>query len=130
VTGNRPVQRTLRVGGRGTVPGYEFRRFNGEQVAFVNLALSRSVLYPWLRLRALAALGWSHVDDEVVRMRGPLPDSPLATYDTPDTGGLRPSIGGGMSIVYDLVRLDVSKGLNDGIWEWTLSVNPQFRTPL
>jgi len=130
VTGNRPVQRALRFGGRSTVPGYEFRRFNGEQVAFVNLAVSRSVLYPWFRVRALGAVGWSHVDDDVVRMPGPLPGDLPLEYATPDTGGLRPSIGGGISIVYDLVRLEVARGLDGGIWEWTLSVNPQFRAPL
>jgi len=129
VTGNRPIQRTLRFGGRGTVPGYQFRRFNGEQVAFVNLALSRSLFHPWFRLRALGALGWSHVDDDVVRMVGLVPGNPIE-YATPDTGGLRPALGGGVSLVYDLVRLDVARGLDDGIWEWTLSVNPQFRAPL
>lgn len=129
VTGNRPIQRALRFGGRGTVPGYEFRRFNGEQVAFMSLAVSRSVFHPWFRLRALGALGWSHVDDDVVWMAGPLPHVAVE-YFTPDTGGLRPALGGGVSILYDLVRLDVARGLDDGIWEWTLSVNPQFRAPL
>lgn len=130
VTGNRPVQRTLRIGGRGTVPGYEFRRFSGEQVAFVNVAVSRVVLQPWLRMRALAALGWSHVDDDLVRLPGTGGDASPVEYRMPDTGGFRPAVGGGVSIVYDLVRLDVARGLDDGIWEWTLSVNPQFRAPL
>lgn len=117
-TGNPPVQRMLRIGGRGTVPGYAFRRFNGEQVAFVNLALSRSVLHPWLRVRARAALGWSnwsHEDEELL---------------APDSDGLRPALGAGVSILYDLVRLDVARGLDGGVWEWALSVNPQFESPL
>lgn len=129
VTGNEPVQRTLRIGGRGTVPGYESRRFSGEQVAFLNLALSRNVLYPWLRLRALGALGWSHIGDVVVGLRHATSGERL-DWRTPDTGGLRPAVGGGVSVVYDLVRFDVARGLNDGVWEWMLSVNPQFRPPL
>ena len=64
------MQRMLRFGGRGTVPGYEYRRFNGEQVAFVNLALSRSMLPPWLRLRGRVAIGWSnnHFHDSSPKM--------------------------------------------------------------
>ena len=129
VTGNEPVQRTLRIGGRGTVPGYESRRFTGEQVAFLNLALSRNVAYPWLRLRALGALGWSNIGDEVVGLRHATSGEALEWW-TPDTGGLRPAVGGGVSVVYDLVRFDVVRGLDDGVWEWILSVNPQFRSPL
>lgn len=129
VTGNEPVQRTLRIGGRGTVPGYESRRFNGEQVAFINLALSRSVLYPWLRLRALGALGWSNIGDDVAALRHATSGVPLE-WSTPDTGGLRPAVGGGVSVVYDIVRFEVARGLDDGVWEWMLSVNPQFRPPL
>jgi len=129
VTGNVPVQRTLRIGGRGTVPGYESRRFSGEQVAFINLAVSRNLAYPWIRLRALGALGWSHIADETVTLRDASSGALLAWW-TPDTGGLRPAVGGGVSVLYDLVRLDVVRGLERGIWEWILSVNPQFRSPL
>lgn len=129
VTGNEPVQRTLRIGGRGTVPGYEPRRFNGERVAFLNLALSRSVAYPWLRLRALGALGWSDIEDDVVALRDATSGESLVWW-TPDTDGLRPAIGAGVSVIYDLVRFDVARGLDDGVWEWMLSVNPQFRPPL
>ncbi len=131
-TGDPPLQRMLRFGGRGTVPGYEYRRFNGEQVAFLNLALSRSVLHPWIRVRALGALGWSnwsHEDEEIATIDDPRFDEPL-DYETPDSGGLRPALGGGISILYDLVRVDVVRGLDDGVWEWALSVNPQFESPL
>ena len=129
VTGNVPVQRTLRIGGRGTVPGYESRRFNGEQVAFINLAVSRNLSYPWIRVRALGALGWSHIGDDRVALYD-ASSGELLEWRTPDTGGFRPALGGGVSLVYDLVRLDVVRGLEDGVWEWMLSVNPQFRPPL
>lgn len=131
-TGSPPVQRMLRFGGRGTVPGYEYRRFNGEQVAFVNLALSRSMLHPWLRLRGRVAIGWSnwsHGDEETVRLTDPRSVEPFA-LETPDSDGLRPAVGAGLSVLYDLVRLDVARGLDDGVWEWALSVNPQFESPL
>lgn len=131
-TGSPPLQRMLRFGGRGTVPGYEYRQFNGEQVAFVNLALSRSVFHPWLRVRARGALGWSnwsHEDEEVATLSGAESAEPLH-IETPDSGGLRPALGAGVSFLYDLVRFDVTRGLNDGVWEWALSVNPQFESPL
>lgn len=131
-TGSPPIQRMLRFGGRGTVPGYEYRRFSGEQVAFVDLALSRSVLHPWLRVRARGALGWSNWSDEneeIAAVHDPRSAEPLH-FDTPDSGGLRPALGAGVSVLFDLIRLDVTRGLDDGVWEWALSVNPQFESPL
>lgn len=129
VTGNQPVQRSLRIGGRGTVPGYGFRQFNGERAAFVHVAVSRPLLHPLIRLRALGALGWSHAGDEAVMLPAAGAAEPVE-WRTPDTGGLRPSLGGGVSLIYDLVRIDVARGLDDGVWEWAVSVNPQFREPL
>ncbi|HSM08794.1 MAG TPA: hypothetical protein VLA33_07230, partial [Gemmatimonadota bacterium] len=66
---------------------------------------------------------------EVVGLRHATSGEALEWW-TPDTGGLRPAVGGGVSVVYDLVRFDVVRGLDDGVWEWILSVNPQFRSPL
>jgi hypothetical protein len=45
--------------------------------------------------------------------------------------GLVVAVGGGASIIYDLVRLEAVRGFGTGgTWEWIVSVNPQFRAPL
>lgn len=122
VTGDMPPQRLLLIGGRGTIPGFRFRRFAGETAAFARVAVSRTVAHPWLRLRALGAIGWSELDED---------DDSLMQLGFADSDGLQASIGGGVSIAYDLIRVETVRGFGDrGVWEWMLSVNPQFRAPL
>jgi hypothetical protein len=113
VTGAFPIQRTLLIGGRGTLPGYGFRTIEGESAGFANVAVMRTLIYPWLRARAIGAIGWA------------------MSESGPESDRLEAAVGGGVSIVYDLIRVDAVRGLgDDGYWEWIVSVNPQFRAPL
>jgi len=122
LTGDAPPQRLLLIGGRGTIPGFRFRSFAGETTAFTQLALSRSAVHPWLRVRVLGTIGWAKLDED---------DASPAGYGFTDSDGVRASVGGGVSIVYDLIRIETVRGLGEqGVWEWMLSVNPQFRAPL
>lgn len=122
VTGDTPPQRLLLIGGRSTVPGFRFRGFAGETTAFTQLALLRTVVFPWLRVRALGAIGWAVLDEN---------DASLVSFGLKDSDGVQVSVGGGVSIVYDLIRVEAVRGIGDqGVWEWILSVNPQFRAPL
>lgn len=119
VTGSPPPQRLLYVGGRGTIPGYGVRSFAGEQAMFVDGSVSRALIYPWIRLRVLGAVGWANG-----------PETDFERTGLVDSDGLRPSLGGGVGILYDIIRIDAVRGLHGGRWEWMLSVNPQFRSPL
>ena len=121
-TGTLPEQRLLLLGGRGTVPGYEFRPFAGDRAAFANVAISRSLWHPWIRLRGLAAAGWTDL--------GKVGGEAAARFGAIATGNVRTSLGVGLSLFYDLVRLDAARGLDDGEWEWMVSVTPAFRVPL
>ncbi len=121
-TGTLPEQRLLLLGGRGTVHGYEFRSFAGDVAAFASVAVSRSLWQPWVRVRGLGAAGWTGL--------GEAGESAALRLETPATGNVRTSLGVGLSLFYDLVRLDVARGLSDGSWEWMASVSPGFRAPL
>jgi hypothetical protein len=121
-TGELPEQRLLLLGGRGTIPGYEFRPFAGDAAAFLTGALSRSVWFPWIRVRGIAAAGWSGL--------GSPGSEAAARFGSEATGNVRTSLGAGLGLFYDLVRLDVVRGLADGDWEWMVSVTPAFRAPL
>jgi len=121
-TGTLPEQRLLLLGGRGTVPGYEFRPFAGDVAIFANLAISRTVWHPWIRLRGLAAAGWTDL--------GRVGGGAAERFGAVATGNVRTSLGVGLSLFYDLVRLDAARGLDDGEWEWMVSVTPAFRVPL
>ncbi len=120
--GTLPAQRLFLLGGRGTVPGYEFRPFAGDVAAFADVAVSRTLAYPWLRVRVLGAAGWTNLGD-------PGRDA-AARFGAVQTGEARASLGAGLSLFYDLVRFDAARGLRDGRWEWMLSVSPAFRAPL
>lgn len=121
-SGSLPEQRLLLLGGRGTVPGFEFRAFGGDAAVFTNFAVSRTLWTPWLRLRGIGAAGWS-------RLGGAGRDA-AGRFDVEATGNVLTSLGAGLSFFYDLIRFDAARGLNDGQWEWMVSVTPAFRPPL
>lgn len=121
-TGTLPEQRLLLLGGRSTVPGYVFRPWGGDQAWYTLAALSREVVAPWLRIRLLGALGWS----EVTMVSQAAADS----FGITGSAGVRPALGGGIGVLWDMVRVDVARGLDDGEWEWMVSVNPAWRAPL
>jgi hypothetical protein len=121
-TGILPEQRLLLLGGRGTVPGYEFRPFAGDVAVFANIAISRAVWHPWVRLRGLAAAGWTDL--------GNAGGEAAERFGAIATGNVRTSLGAGVSVFYDFVRFDVARGLDGGEWEWMVSVTPAFRAPL
>lgn len=121
-TGTTPEQRLFLIGGRGTVPGYAFRTFGGDQAAYSLAAMSRELVAPWIRLRVLGAAGWSEVT--MVSRRA------AESFGVVGTDRIKTSLGAGVSLFWDLVRLDAAHGLDDGEWEWMLSVNPAWREPL
>jgi len=121
-TGTLPEQRLILLGGRGTVPGYGFRPWGGDQAFFALAAVSRNVAAPWLRARVLGALGWS----EITTVSREAADH----FGVENSAGVRPSVGAGVALLWDVIRVDAVRGLDDGEWEWIVSVNPAWRMPL
>ena len=79
--------------------------------------MSQPLLAPWLSIRAFAATGKTSF------RRNELP------YGWPGRSidGLRSSAGVGIGLGWDLLLLDVARGLNaDGDWELVLSVQRRF----
>jgi hypothetical protein len=140
--GDLPPQRLYLLGGRGTVPGYRFRRWAGDRAAWLRLEAAREVpgLGPWVRVRAIAAAGWAEVDGPgegaVSRWRaaaaraaegvGSVEAGARAGLAAGPTGGVRPSAGVGLGFVDGTVRVDVVRGLDGGRWEWIVSVDPRW----
>jgi hypothetical protein len=121
-TGTTPEQRLFLIGGRGTVPGYSFRPWGGDQSAYTLVAVSREAASPWLRLRVLGAAGWSEVTT--------VSREAAERFGVTGTARIKTSLGAGVALFWDLVRLDAARGLDDGEWEWMFSVNPAWRAPL
>jgi len=114
--GAPPAQRLFLIGGPGTLPGYEYRSFIGDRYALADVEASHTLIGPWVRLRATAALGWADID----------PAGIPAGWDVAPTGRLRTSVGAGVGLIYDILRIDLARGLNDGIWQVILSVRPDL----
>jgi hypothetical protein len=67
-------------------------------------------------LRAAAAAGWSDMRSA---------DSP-AGWEAVPTGRIRTSVAAGLGLVHDILRVDLARGLNGGIWQVILSVRPDL----
>ncbi len=93
----------FRVGGVGTLPGYDYRAFAGRSGALARIEATERVFYPWLGVRAIAAAGATS-------------GGPYLTTD-----GIKTSAGVGLSLFWDILHVDVIKGLNGGRWVVNLS---------
>lgn len=116
VTARAPLQALYRLGGRGTLPGFDYRSFTGDWYWLLEVDGSWGLAAPWLRARAFAAAGATGLTDHSVPenwMSAPSPTPRLA-------------VGLGAGLFWDTLRLDVARGLNDGGWEAFLSVAPSF----
>jgi len=117
--GDLPRQGLFLLGGRGTVPGFRFRSFGGDRFALARATASAELAAPWLRGRLLGAAGWTDVGDAGERA--------LAAWPARTTDGVRASIGAGLGIFYDIVRVDLARGLGrDGRWEVVVETRPTF----
>jgi hypothetical protein len=123
-----PAHRLFLFGGRNSLPGYGYRDYIGDVFAVSELHASRDLWRPWLRLRLIAAAGWSDLlwFDEPPAGPAPTPISPLRDWNTATTDGVLPALGAGLGIFYDILRVDAVRGLDGGRWQLLLSINPDL----
>lgn len=115
--GNPPRQSHYFLGGRQTVPGYSFRSHEGNAYWLFRSEASIDLLPPFLRLRAFGSTGG-------VR-RELLSDSSLLTPERSWSYLL--SAGLGLGIGWDVLRLDLARGLRaEGEWELLLWIKTDF----
>ncbi len=116
LAGDAVPQRLFLLGGTGTLPGYAFRGFAGTAFALAGAEASLTLGTPLVRGRLGAAAGWTRLDR-------PAPgDWPVAQTD-----GLRASVGAGVALFWDVLRLDLFRGLQGGTWQLVVSLKPEFR---
>jgi hypothetical protein len=117
LAGTAPPQKTFLLGGPGTIPGYAYRGFAGDRFALLGLEAHHDLAAPWVRLRAIGAAGWSDLSS------ASLP----AEWASRPTGGVKTSLGVGVGLFYDLLRVDLARGLQrSGEWQWVISVTPSL----
>jgi len=99
-----------------SLPGYGFREMVGTRYGLLRAECTYPLFPPWVGIRAFAALGATHLPSQST------PDR----WHAHDSDGLRPSVGVGLSFGWDVLRLDLGRGLRDGGWELTFAVDPRF----
>lgn len=127
--GTVPAQAQWRVGGRGTVPGYDFRSYGGDAYGFGRATFAWDMARPFIRGRVFGAAGWT---GDVFHKA---PEIPIDDPDFVAEPGLFPirrrggmaSVGVGMGLFYDVLRVDLARGIGgDGRWEVIVEANPTF----
>jgi hypothetical protein len=115
--GDAPRQALFLLGGRETVPGYPFRSRVGNGYWLLKAQGSRDLMAPWIRLRAFGAAGGTHSSGEI------LPEG----WPQDQTNSFLLSGGLGLGLGWDVLRLDLARGLTEGgEWELILSLNHAF----
>ena len=113
--GDTPAQYHFFLGGRETLPGYDYRGFVSDTVFALGRAEYAHTLYgPWIRLRGLAYTAYTR--ERQLRSN----DDSLSFGTEPH---LRASVGAGVSLLWDVIRIDVVKGAH---WQTLFSVRRDF----
>ena len=115
VVGDVPRQATVRIGGRGTVPGHPFRAHGRDRFALARGTLSTELVPRFLRGRLLGAAGWAGH-----------PGEPPPGIVLPEAGAIY-SVGAGVGIFFDVLRVDMARGFRgEGRWEVIVEASPAF----
>jgi len=123
--GGAAPQQLFLAGGRNTIPGYAYRSFAGDAFVLTHVEAGRDLLSPFVRGRLTFTAGWTGMldDDPTAGQQTRVP----ASWDASPTHGIRPSVGAGVGLGWDLLRLDLARGLGrGGEWQFLLSIDPQF----
>ena len=114
-----PPQEYVYLGGPSTAPGYDFHRFAARfagsahvewqlRVPFVPIGLG-----PWGRAPGSATLA-PYVHTVYVSGAAPFAEPARGWY---------PSVGVGLAMLFDLVRVDVARGLRGGRWTFSFDLS-------
>ncbi|CAN5889401.1 hypothetical protein BH23GEM9_BH23GEM9_01340 [soil metagenome] len=143
VTNGAPSQHLFVMGGQNTLPGYNHRGFSGTRYALFQAEATAAMLRPWLALRLLAAAGATGGIPTAHHgiPPGATPAQPVtpvqpswicidqcawSSWPAGSSEGVRFSAGAGVSLLWDLLRVDAVRGLNGGRWRLLLSFHPEF----
>jgi hypothetical protein len=118
VTEDAPSQELFLLGGRETLLGHPFRELVGDRFWLARGSASRPIKAPWVTGRVFASAGAAELADHT------LPRGWSGDGNAPVKG----SVGAGVSLFWDVVNLDVGRGLGSGgKWGFALSASKKFR---
>ena len=117
-SGEAPAQSLYLLGGRGTFPGTPYRSMEADRYVLVRGELTRPLLAPWLSVRLFGSVGTASLT----------PDRALPSgWTGRDSDGPAGSLGAGLSLGWDAIRIDIARGAPRGRWELIFSVASRLR---
>lgn len=117
--GDPPVQELYLIGGRGTLPGFDYRSFGGDRSATATALASADIAHPWLRARLFGGLGWVGQSASA--------QAAAEAWSVTPTGGVKAAVGFGVGFFYDLLHVDVARGLGGaGETQVIIELQPDF----
>lgn len=115
-TGDEILQAHRLIGGRGTVPGYPYRSFAGTRAVAASLA-GTVPLSGLVSARGGLYGGWT----------GGSTESVAQLWGAEGTDGIVPALSVGIALGWDILRIDLARGLaEDGEWQVLVSVDPAW----
>ena len=107
------------LGGGGTLLGHPFRSQVGDRFWLARLEAVWPLLPPWISLRTFAAAGAATLTED---------DNPIGlAWGANGDAGTRASAGLGVALGWDVLQLDLGRGVDGGKWELVVSVDRRFR---
>jgi hypothetical protein len=131
-----PAQELVLFGGPVTAPGYDYHSLVGNAAVSQRIELRMPVPFPAVSLgrfgRSAGHAGLApFVTATGLRSATRVTIGPTQYPEAIERifgreSGFYPSAGAGLLLFFDLVRLDVARGLRDGRWTFSLDVNRMF----
>jgi len=120
------------LGGAGTLLGHPFRSQVGDRFWLARLEAVWPLLPPWISLRAFAAAGAAKLTEDdkspVIQWRRSGVWRPIEiAWGANGDAGVRASAGLGVALGWDVLQLDLGRGVDGGKWELVVSVDRRFR---
>ena len=130
-----PAQHLVFLGGPTTGPGYDFHQFAGRMGASQRIELRTPAPFPSFKLgrygRTPATITLAPYVNTVwigdrTSARAAIAKAPLGVPGTSLRSGWYPSVGIGALSIFDLIRIDVARGLRDGRWSFSVDVGREL----
>ena len=119
VSARAPSQELFLLGGRGTLLGHPYRASMGDRFWLLDASAARPIWSPWVTGRVFAAAGQAELADR---------DLP-ADWSGDGDAGAKASVGLGLGLVWDVLHLDLGRGLGaGGDWGFAVSASRRFQS--
>jgi hypothetical protein len=124
VAGGRdlPPQWLVFAGGPWSAPGYDWHTFGSRALVSQRVEFRTPVPAPSIPLRRFGKSPPHVTLAPFVQLLA----TASGTAERPTVAGVYPSAGVGLLFFYDLVRADVSRGLRNGAWRFSIDIDRTF----